>query len=115
MAEIKADIFIVAKCQLNSTEQVLVRTGNSSIEYHYKLFNFNIFSGKNKNSFALFETNVYNESVGRLLPFTREVVTYYELKYVAVEHNIEEEKQDLIEKSKQQAYENLPLGKTGVS
>jgi len=111
LAEIKADIFVVAKCQLEQLEQVLVRTGNTSIEYKYKLFNFNIFSGRNKNSFALFESNVYNESVGELLPFTRDVITYYELAYSTVEHNLEEEKQDLIEKSQQQAYQNLPAGK----
>jgi len=110
IAEIKAEIYIVGKCEISKTEQVLVKTGKKQVEYKYKFFNLNLFSGKNKNSFALFESFVYNENVGNLLPFTRDVCTYYELAYTTKTNNFEECKQNLIDKSIRQAKENLVVG-----
>lgn len=110
IAEIKAEIFVIGKCEIGRTEQVLVRTGRTTTEYKYKIFNFNLFSSKNKNSFALFESFMYNENVGDLLPLSRDVYTYYELDYVTKTNNFEEEKQSLIEKSKLEARKNLPIG-----
>ena len=110
LAEISAQMFIVAKTELNKTEQVLTRTGNSSYEYRYKFFNFNLFSGKNKNSFANFETEVYNENVSDLLPFSRDVYKFYELKLETITHDFENEKEKLIEKSQNQARLNMPSG-----
>ena len=89
---------------------LLQRTGKTITEYRYKLFNINLFSGKAKNSFALFESFVYNESVGDLLPLSRDVYTYYQLDYFTITNNLEECKQELIEKSIAQARENLPIG-----
>ena len=111
LAEISAKIFIMSKVVLPKSEQVLTRTGKTCIEYKYKLFNFNLFSGKNKNSFANFEIDVYNENVSDLLPFSRDVYTYHEMALTTIEHNFEQEKSSLIEKSKQQAYNNMPVGK----
>lgn len=110
LAEIQAEIFVVGKAELNKTENVLVKTGRTQTEYTYKLFNHKIFSGKNKNSFALFETDVYNENISRLIPFSREVTTFYEMEYQQVSYDFSKEKDTLIEKSKTLAYRNLPIG-----
>ena len=111
IAEIKADIYIVEKCEISKTEQVLVRTGRTQIEYKYKAFNLNLFLGKNKNSFALFDCFVYNENVGDLLPFSRDVCIYYELTYSTKTNNFDECKQSLIQQSINKARKNLPIGK----
>ena len=110
IAEIKAEIFVVGKSEISKTEQVLVRTGRTQTEYKYKIFNLNLFSSKFKNSFALFESFMYNENVGDLLPLSRDVYTYYELDYVTKTNNFEKEKQSLIEKSVYQARKDLPIG-----
>ncbi len=109
IAQIKATMFISSKCELNKTDTILQRTGRTLTEYKYKIFNKNLFSGKIKNSFALFETDVYNENVSDLLPLTRDVVTYYELTQVKIENDFEKEKQNLIDKSINLAYASLPV------
>lgn len=111
LAEITAEMFVVGKCEKKKEEQVIVRTGNTSKEYKYKLFNLNLFSSKNKNSFALFEAVVYNENISSIVPLKREVSTFYELAYETKQNDLNAEKEALIEKSKQQAYNNLPVGK----
>lgn len=108
LAEIKGQIFIINKIELKRTEYVLKRTGKSIKTYKYKLFDLNLFSGKSKNSFALFETVSYNENISRLIPFSREVIVYYELSPVEIVHNFELEKEELMTKSKEGAYELLP-------
>ncbi|MBQ8615510.1 MAG: sporulation protein YqfD [Clostridia bacterium] len=110
IAEITAEIYIVSKCEMKKVEQVLTRTGKTQKVYKYKFKNKNLFSGKTKNSFALFETNVYNEIISDLLPINRDVCIHYELTTTEIEHDFELEKQELIEKSKNQAYESLPVG-----
>lgn len=110
LAEIKAKIFVVGKCEINKTEQILVKTGRTKTEYKYKIFNFNLFSGKNKNSFALFESFVYNENIGNIIPFSRDVYTYYELTYSTKTNNFDECKQELIEKSIKEARKIAPVG-----
>ena len=79
-------------------------------KYNYKFKNKKLFSSNIKNSFALFEVVVYNENVSDIIPFNRDVCVFYELKKVLIEHDLESEKQSLIEKSKKIAYENLPVG-----
>ena len=110
IAEIMAEILIVSKCSINKEEQILVRSGNKYTTYRYKIFNFNLFSRKNKNSFALFDLVVYNENIGDILPFSRDILTYYELIGKTKINNFEEEKPKLIEKSKNLAYKDLPIG-----
>ena len=58
LAEIRADMFVVAKCEMKKFEQILVRTGRCKKVYKYKLKNMNLFSSKFKNSFALFDVVV---------------------------------------------------------
>ena len=109
LAEVVAEMYIVEKCQIKKEEQVLVRTGKSITAYKYKFNNFNLFSGKNKNSFALFELVVYNENISNIVPLNRDVLTFYELSY-ATKINDLTKTAELEEKSKQQAYKNLPVG-----
>lgn len=110
IAEIKAEIYIVSKCEMSKTEKILVRSGKIQKSYNYKLFNFNLFSGKSKNSFALFEMVVYNENISRLIPFSREVCVYYELIEQTITHDFDNEKQNLQEKSIAEARKNLIAG-----
>ena len=110
LAEIKGEIFYVTQSQMNKTEQVLVPTGKEKRVYKYKLKNLDLFSGKNKNSFALFDSYVYNENISNLLPFNRDVVVYKELSLVDVEHDFNAEKDVLIQNCKDKAYQNLPTG-----
>ena len=108
MAEIYAKMFIVGKCQIKQTETVLIKTGKSVKVYNYQLFNFNLFKGKNKNSFALFEVLSYNENVSKLVPFRRRVDEYFELEQKEITHNLLEEKENLIKQSLVLAEQNLP-------
>ena len=110
IAEIIAEIYIVSSAELNTEEIVLVRTGKFITEYQYKIFNKNLFSGKVKNSFALFETVVYNENVSRLVPLKRKVTKYYELEQQVITHNLEQEQQSVIDKSVNMARKNMIAG-----
>ena len=110
LAEIKAEMFVVGKCELKKFQTKLVRTGNTTTIYNYKFKNKKLFSSKNKNSFALFETVMYNENVSDILPLNRDVVVCFELKQIEVENDFEKEKQTLIDASIKEAYENLPVG-----
>ena len=111
LAEIKAEIFVVNKCEMNKTDTVLVRTGRTKTIYKYKFKNKKLFSGKNKNSFALFETVVYNENISDVLPLNRDVYVQYELIKSEIFNDFEKEKQKLIDESIDKAYEKLPVGK----
>lgn len=110
LAEITAEMFVVSKCEMKKHEQVLVRTGRTQKVYKYKLKNKNLFSGKTKNSFALFETNVYNEIVSDLIPLTRDVYVYHELERQTIGRDFALEEANLIQKSKDIAYKSLPVG-----
>ena len=110
IAEITAKIFIVGKSELNKQETVLVRTGNTKKIYKYKFKNLNLFSSKSKNSFALFETVVYNERVSGVVPLNREVCVYYELQPVQVENNLAERKLEIEQESLSLARKSLIPG-----
>lgn len=111
IAEIKGEMYVVSKSEIKRNEIILVRSGNATTTYQYKFRNTKIFSGKNKNSFALFETTMYNENISDILPLNRDVITYYELVEREVLRDFEKEKQGLIDKSIALAYQNLPIGK----
>ena len=70
----------------------------------------NLFSGKNKNSFALFDSYVYNENISDLLPFNRDVIVYKEMALTEVVYDFDAEKDALIQKNKEKAYAILPAG-----
>lgn len=111
LAEIKAEIYVVSKIELNKVETQLLRSGKTATRYIYRFKNKKIFSSRNKNSFALFETVVYNENVSGILPLNRDVVVSYELIQKEIINDFEEKKEELIEKSVNIAYKNLPVGK----
>ena len=110
IAEITAEMYIIGKCELKKEVQVLERTGKTKIYYKYKFNNLNLFSSKNKNSFALFETEVYNENISSIVPLNRDVYICYELKYVTRLNDLTNT-EEVEEKSKLQAYKGLPVGK----
>lgn len=111
LAQIEAEIFVTASSKINRTEDVCVRTGNKQLVYKYKLFNLNLFCGKNKNSFALFDKVVYNENVSSLIPFSRQVECYYQLKTEKITNDFALKKQALIDDSIKKAQQKLPIGK----
>jgi len=98
-AKITAEMFIFERCELKKEEIVLVETGKTIVTYNYKFKNLKLFSGKNKNSFALFDFVVYNENVSTLIPFNREVVVYKELTTSIKINDFENEKQNLKDRS----------------
>lgn len=108
IAEIYAEIYVVGKAEILKFEQVLVRTGRRKKVYKYKFNNLPLFSGKNKNSFDLFEIVSYNEFISGLLPLNRDVTEYFELAKVKVEHNFSLEQDELKQKSYILAQEQLP-------
>lgn len=110
IAEIVAEMFIIGKCEIKREENVLMRTGRVARVYQYKLGNLNLFSGKNKNSFADFEFEVYNENVSNVVPLNRDVYVYYELAPKVVVHNFETEQEKLLEKSRKLALKSAPIG-----
>ena len=61
-----------------------------------------------QDAFALFETVSYNENISRLVPFSRDVTIYYELSPVEITHDLDDERDSLIESSRAGAYELLP-------
>jgi len=110
MAEIVAEMYVVTKCEMKRIETVLVRTGKTMTEYQYRFMRLNLFSGKRKNSFALFETVVYNEYISDLVPLMRTVTVYHELAKQEIQHDFATEKDTLIAESVDQAHEALPNG-----
>ena len=110
LAEIQAKMFIIGKSELKKYETKLVRTGNIKKVYTYKFKNFNLFSGKSKNSFALFETVVYNENVSDLVPLVREVCVFYELQETEIENNLTEKQKENEDLSLNVARQNLVTG-----
>lgn len=110
MAQIEAEMFVVGKCEIAKEETILARTGRTKRAYKYKIFKFDLFWGKHKNSFADFEFDVYNESISGLVPLTRDVYTYYELAPKQIVHDFEAEKQNLMEKSLNLARKEMPIG-----
>ncbi|MFQ6752093.1 MAG: sporulation protein YqfD [Clostridia bacterium] len=110
IAEIDAEIYIVGSARVDREETALVRTGRISRVYKYEIFNFSIFSGKNKNSFALFDLVSYNENVSRLIPLSRDVYVYHELTTSTISHDFDQERDQLLVKSRENAYLDLPIG-----
>ena len=115
MAEISGQVYIKNSIFLPKVEKKLTRTGKTKKIYNYKLWNFHLFSSKSKNSFAFFETEMYNENISDLVPFSRDVVVYHEMKEVEITHDLEHEKQSLIEKSMKEAYNLVPSNQTILS
>ena len=109
IAEISGTIYVIGRCEISKTETILTESGRVINEYHYKLKNLNLFSGKNKNSFAKFYITSYNENVSDLIPLTRERVECHELVETQISHDFNLEHDDLAQKSRDLAHSNLPV------
>ena len=108
IAQIKAKIFLIYTNKIKQQEIVLKRTNKTSICYAYKLFNFKLFKGKNKNKFKHFETEIKTENVSSLVPLKRDVIKYYELAPTTISHNLEQEKTKAEEEALKESYKLLP-------
>ncbi len=109
-AEIKAEIYHITKTEMPRTETILMRSGKKQTQYKYKFKTKNIFSGKFKNSFALFEVVLYNENISDILPLNRDCLTYYELVETEIAHDFENEKQVFIDENVALSRTNMPVG-----
>lgn len=110
MAEIEAQIFVIGSASVQKQQTILTRTGKKQLVYDYYIFNRHLFSGKNKNSFVFFENVSYNKNVSNLLPIKRKITCFYELAPTVVEHDLQAEKQQMIEQSQQDAKGKMPQG-----
>ncbi len=110
IAEISGQIFIIDSIAVPKVEKKLIRTGKMKKFYKYKLWNFDLFSGKRKKMFANFELELYNEYISDLVPLNRDVIIYHEMKEVEIIHDFDVELQEIAEKSKQAAYQKIPTG-----
>lgn len=110
LAEIKAEMFVIDKRETKRDEDVLIETGRTKKIYKYKFKNFNLFSSKSKNSFALFKTSVYNENISGLIPLNRDVIVYHELELTKIEHDLEQERENFAQISIKEAKKDLPIG-----
>ncbi len=107
MAEIRGTIFVIGKSELPREETILIPSGNSITTYEYKLWGKHLFFGKGKNSFAFFETNMYNEYISRVLPITRTATVYSELVETTITHDFDAERDSLVQDSINLAYDNI--------
>lgn len=108
IAEIKAKAYIVGKYFQAGSTLTLSRTGNSYTTSSISLWNKNLFSKKDQKVFDIYETSVYNENISSVIPLIRTKTTYYELRYVVVNHNLDAERQNCEKESKNLAYKQLP-------
>lgn len=108
MAEIEAEMVITNTMRVKEEETVLKQSGNSKVCYKYKLFNFNLFKGKNKNNFKNYQTQTKKEYLSSLIPFWREEITYYELTPTTILHNLKQEEDAVKQDCLKKAYQMLP-------
>lgn len=108
IAEVKAKAYVVGSSKLEGFSVVLSRTGKEYTTSSITFLNRNLFSKKVSKPFALYETNVYNKCISSVLPIYKTTITYYELDYVVVNHNLVAEQDANEQQSKDLAYKNLP-------
>ena len=110
IAKIEADVWFCGEVVFNSEEVVKYKTGNKIVNSSLLFNNLKLFSKTKPVKFDNYEKVVYNEYIFNncFLPIKLYKETFYEIKEKVVKHNFEEEKDSLIEKSKQLAYEKVP-------
>lgn len=107
VATIKGELYVTERKELPKEEVRLKRTGKTCKVYNYYYKDKKIFSGKTKNSFAIFEPVVYNEYISDLLPLKREVCIMYEQVETLILHDFDAERDDLIYSCEQQVKQSL--------
>lgn len=108
IAEIKAKAYIVGECVQAGSTLELKRTGNTYTTSCISIWDKNLFSKNEAKPFDIYETSVYNENISSVLPLVRSTITYYELAYTIVNHDLYAERESCEESSKLKAYEQLP-------
>ena len=107
LAEISGRIYVVGKAELPREETVLTPSGNKISTYDYSLWGKHLFSGRNKNSFAFFNTFVYNEYISDVLPIQRTITVYEELVESVIVHDLARERDGVVSLSRERAYNGL--------
>ena len=110
IAEIKGEIYSITRTETPKNDKILTRSGRVLKHSKYYLKNKFLFESKGKKMFDIFETVVYNENITRLIPLRRERVLCYELCEKVIEHDFDNEKQDIVKKCEDIAHKNRPLG-----
>ena len=108
IAEIRAKAYIVGSTKLNATSTKLVETGRTYTTFCINIFNKNLFSKNWQKPFAIYRTYVYNENISSVLPIKRKKCVFYEMEYVLVNYDLEQERAGLEQQSVTLAYQNLP-------
>lgn len=87
-AEIYADCFLTYTKTFFKTEMKLERTGRKKTINDFKLFGLNL--GKNKIPFEKYETQSKQVFLSDILPIKINQITFFELKQVQVENNLDD-------------------------
>lgn len=105
LAEIYAQAYFNAYASVKRNQLELVKTGQIAKEYTYSMFGKKLFSSPTKNHFDYFNQVVYNSYIfkGSCLPVVCTTYEYQELALQEVAHDLEAEKQPLIDKVKAEA------------
>lgn len=86
------------------------RTGREVTSYSLSLFGLEIYAQEKENSYSVFEEveTTQNLTTNNILPLKYKQKTIYELKEVVRSYDFEEEKQNYIEKARQNVFQELP-------
>lgn len=86
------------------------RTGREVTSYSLSLFGLEIYGQEKENPYSMFEEveTTQNLTTNNILPLKYKQKTIYELKEVVRSYDFEEEKQNYIEKARQNVFQELP-------
>ncbi|MDD4350676.1 MAG: sporulation protein YqfD [Clostridia bacterium] len=109
LAEIYAKAYFNNYSSVQKSQLELVKTGNVKKNFTYSIFGKKLFSSSTKNHFEYFDQVVYNEYIfkGSCLPILCTVSEQYEQVLKIVAHDLEAEKQPLIEKVKAETFSKI--------
>lgn len=114
IAQIVAKSWVVGVVEFDEEEKVYNKTGRKVVNSHYEIMGVKIFSKTTNVKFENYEKKVYNDYVFKnmFLPVKLNQIIYYETKESVVKKSFEDNKNYLIEQSKNEAYKKLPNGVT---
>ena len=108
-AEIFAEVYNEGSAEHFQSKLEKYRTGKISTKNEVKLFGLTVYSINPKESFLMFETEKSEKVLTKnnLLPFKLCSICFYEIKERLVESKFEDVKEEIIEKSKQNALSKI--------
>lgn len=114
---LNATIYLSGVVEFQKIEQKLVRTGKKISNSCYTMFGKDFLKMKKDNSFDLYEEEYAEYDLFRnlFLPIKVKKQIYYELEYSTVEHNFEEEREELLARSNELAKSKLPINASVVN